>query len=94
MLTWISRRARSRELREGPFRTIRRPDTDPITRLEAECQETRSEAIDAAAELLVRPADVLFDRDQCFGFRPRAIVRSSISPIVASMSGVLVSPTT
>src|SRR6202022_4965747 len=47
------------KLRQRPFRPVQRPDADPRAALEAECEESRSQRVDAACEFLPRPPDAV-----------------------------------
>ena len=55
-----------RELGQGPFRAVGRPDADPVAALQPQRQQAGREIVDAAAELAPAPADVLVAHHQRF----------------------------
>jgi len=58
-----------RELRDGPFRIVRRPHADAIARLQSERQQARGTPVDAFAKLRIAPPDRLVPDHERFTVR-------------------------
>jgi hypothetical protein len=58
------------ELRQRPFGAVERPDADPITAPETECEKPGREGIRVVPQLAPGPPDVLGARDQGGAVRP------------------------
>ena len=53
------------ELRHYPLGAVRRPDPDPISRLEPQCDQPGGEPVDVGLQLAVAPAYALMRNDEC-----------------------------
>ena len=58
------------ELCNNPFDVIGRPDSDPVTSLQIQCQQTGGKCINGRTQLPVCPADILMPDNDGLFFTP------------------------